>query len=182
VAIDFVYVIGLDHDIQLWPQDGKLQNVQSEYQKIISDPHLATAAVFEEAKVDQKTIASVFCSTHEPDVIPYFNIEMPPDMRKLRGIPPAHQYLLKMPGMKHPYTDAQIEQFHSSREEYMISRVLEKLPTEQGKGALVICGAEHLARLGTAFVHVVRRVFMTDLRLYDWYSLDGLRGGPIPKK
>jgi hypothetical protein len=121
-----IIVLGVTHELQYSPKLTGLSDeaakaklmIRLRYRdelKSLFGPY-SIQILFEEAKHDGgETIAAQVCRT-ELNNCQYVNVDMPPDVRTQRGIPPL--YSLKIPGQSH--SDEEIRRWHAEREKYML--------------------------------------------------------------
>lgn len=166
-----ILIVGLNHQIQAaeiksWGSGGQPQAFEKEQKRkfasFVAEKILETGAdlVAEEAKHGQENVAqgasnSVGCL--------YVNIEMPPEERTARCIPPGYNEASI-------YSPADCEQWNRQREEFMAEKAL-----SAGTGidrAIVLCGRMHVGPLKDLFEKAGHLVESVDLLDQPWYVED----------
>jgi hypothetical protein len=93
------------------------------------------------------------------------NIEIPPDLRKTRGIPVDYTTTDR------PYTSEQRTNWHREREEFMFDQVIKNAACDS---VVVLCGREHTEALACRFREAGHGVETYDLNQEGWYIEDWL--------
>lgn len=115
-------------------------------------------AVGEEARYGEETIAQKIC---ELENCRYANIDMTPEERERRNIPPGYAD----EGSK--ICEAEISRCHREREKYMCEKALAE--AGDSKGILLICGRTHAAPMAKEFERHGHNVEIVDLQDQSWY-------------
>jgi hypothetical protein len=93
------------------------------------------------------------------------NIEIPPDLRKARGIPVDYTRTDRA------YTPEQRANWHREREEYMVDQVTKNAACDS---AVILCGREHTGAMAHRFREAGHEVETYDLNQEGWYIEDWL--------
>lgn len=114
--------------------------------------------VGEEARYDEETMAQRIC---ELENWRYANIDMTPQERERRNIPPGYAD----EGSKLP--EAEIIRCHREREKYMCQKALSEAGIS--KSILLICGRVHAAAMAKELGRQGHKVEIVDLLDQSWY-------------
>jgi hypothetical protein len=116
--------------------------------------------VGEEARHGEETIAQRICQQEERR---RENIDMTPDERKERNIPPGYYEDVS-------FSESEKTRCNQEREEYMAKRV----HAEDGKAdsVIAICGRVHAAAIASRLSKLGHSVDILDLRSQPWYIED----------
>lgn len=117
--------------------------------------------VCEEAKHGVVSIAQALA---DREGIPYRNIEMPPQVRRIQGIPEL--YNLDVPGSETPRE--QKEAWNALRESYMIDKLLRYVAS--ARRVVTICGLCHMPALIQALRPKFARVEPYDVTTMEWFN------------
>lgn len=112
----------------------------------------------EEARYDEETIAQKIC---ELENCRYANIDMTPEERERRNIPPGYAD----EGSK--VCEAEIARCHREREQYMCQKALAE--TGESKSILLICGRTHAGPMNRELERRGHSVEIIDLKDQSWY-------------
>lgn len=116
--------------------------------------------VGEEANHREPSIAESVCNE---EGCRYANVEMPPEERTRRGIPPGYNE-------NDEIAADEKARWNREREDYMVESVL----SESGKSesALIICGSQHSESLAKQLRAKGHAVELDDLQKQSWYVED----------
>lgn len=114
----------------------------------------------EEARHGQETVIQRLCGLNN---WVYANIEMTPEERTARNIPPGYNEDQSLPRTEKA-------RCHREREEYMLERILGKVG--DAESILIICGSKHTGSLAERFRELGHSVETTDLQDENWYIED----------
>lgn len=166
-----ILIISVNHQIQpaqilSMSTDGKLEAFEREQKEtfgsFVKSNILERGVQFiaEEARHGQETVIERLCGLNNWG---YANIEMTPEERTARQIPPGYNEDQNL-------SETEKARCHREREEYMVERIL----GEVGDAAsiLIICGRIHTAPLADRFRELDHSVETTDLQDENWYIED----------
>lgn len=166
-----VFILGLNHQIQSRQilnasTDGKAETFEQDQkerfrcmlQQLI-DQH-SIQFVGEEARHSEESIAQVVC---ERAGCRYLNIEMEPQERTLRNIPPGYNEDPNVP-------QVQKTAWNQARERFMVEKIIAE--SRDADSVLVICGREHKGALGERFGQLGHTIGISDLEDESWYVED----------
>jgi hypothetical protein len=160
-------VIGIDHKIQQVVPGIPLNHPRNAFRLRFEEFLKQTTCgsrvdvICEEAKHGTVSIAQALADREH---IPYRNIEMPPELREINGIPPL--YTIDVPGSEIP--PEQTKAWNELRESYMVDALLRSV-----KGAvvvMVICGVRHMPALIQATRPKFERVKKYDVTAMPWFN------------
>lgn len=166
-----ILIIGVNHQIQpaeilCASANGTLEAFERE-QKEAFGLFVRTKAqergvqfIGEEALHGQEMVIQRLCVR---DKWGYANIEMTPEERAARNIPPGYDEDQSLP-------EAERGRCNHEREAYMVERVLEQATGVES--TLVICGRNHVVSLAERFRVLGHSVDTVDLRDESWYIED----------
>jgi hypothetical protein len=117
--------------------------------------------ICEEAKYGVVSIAQAFA---DREGIPYRNIEMPPEVRRVHGI--RELSTLDVPGSETPRE--QKEAWNALRESYMIDKLLRYVVV--ARMAMAICAVSHMPVLIQALRQKFKRVELYDVTAMEWFN------------
>jgi len=118
--------------------------------------------VGEEAKHGQETVTQRCCDLER---CRYANIEMTPEERLARKIPPDYEEDESMPR-------SEKSRFHLEREEYMFHATMKE--AQVADSIIVVCGSFHTQPLARRFREAGHTVEEADIRAESWYVEDWL--------
>ena len=168
-----ILILGINHQIQAadilgFSSDGemeKLERQQKEQFTLLLQQMITkngVQIVGEETKHGVESIAKRVCDSEERR---HTNIEMTPDERKEREIPPLYN--------ENPETlPADRERWNREREEFMIKRTIADAAGMEN--VMVICGRMHMQPLATRFSELGHTVETADVQDQSWYIEDWL--------
>jgi hypothetical protein len=166
-----IHILGINHQVQpedtrSWGSNGlpqKFEQGQKErYAALVENLIANTGAqiVAEEAQHGLDTVTKRVCDRVKCRPA---NIEMPPDERTARGIPPAYN--------ENPQTAPRDrERWNREREEYMAAKAIKE--AGEAESLLVICGRMHVQPLAERFSKDGHTVDTSDLQDHSWYVED----------
>jgi hypothetical protein len=146
-----------------WSSDGKFQKLESaqkeNYIQLLQSnmSARATQLVAEEWRHGEESIAERICNRME---IRYANVEMTPEERRERQIPPGYNE-----DANYPATEKQ--RCNGEREEYMLAKMMAALGKEEN--VLLICGREHMDPIADQLRQRGHTVETIDLTKELWY-------------
>ena len=165
-----ILIIGVSHQIQSAQientgMDAKFEQGQKDdFGSFVRSKILEYGVQFigEETLHGQESVTQQLCTLNN---WPYANIEMTPEGRRARNIPPDYQENQNLP-------ETERARCQREREEYMFARILRE---GGAMSILIICGSNHTAPLADRFRELGHSVETTDLRDEDWYIEDWLQ-------
>jgi hypothetical protein len=166
-----ILILGINHqiqpaDIRSWGSGGgpqKFERGQKEHFALLLQETIAengVQIVAEESRHGQETITMRVCESAN---CRYANIEMSPDERSVRGIPPGYNENLDT-------TPSDRERWNREREEYIAEKAMSE--ASGAESAMVICGRNHVQVLVERFSHFGHTVETNDLQNQSWYIED----------
>jgi hypothetical protein len=160
-------VVGIDHKIQhvvppIAPNHprNKLRFRFQEFLEQITGGYRLNV-VCEEAKHGVASIAQAFA---DREGIPYPNIEIPPEVRRIQGIPELST--LDVPGSKTPRE--QKETWNTLRESYMIDKLLRYVAL--ARTVMAICGVSHMPALIQTLGQKFKRIEPYEVTAMRWFD------------
>jgi hypothetical protein len=160
-------VIGVDHKIQhVVPHIGPnhpRNNLRLRFQEFLEQitGRYRLDVICEEAKHGVVSISQAFADLKG---IPYRNIEMSPDVRRIRGIPELSA--LHVPGSETPRK--QKRAWNALQESYMIEKLLRYVAG--ASSVMAICGVSHMPALIQATRPKFGRVEKYDVTAMPWFD------------
>src|SRR6267143_382459 len=151
-----ILIIGINHQIQ--PRRIGSSSTTGALEKFEQDQK--DKFVGEETKHGQDTVTRKRCELHG---CRYANVEMVPEERSAREIPPGYEEDETM-----PRNDK--SRFHLEREEYMFHATTKE--AHAADSIIVVCGSFHTQPLAHRFREAGHSVEETDIRAESWYVED----------
>ena len=166
-----ILIVSVNHQIQPaqilgMSTDGKLEAFEREQKEtfatFVQSKILERGVQFiaEEARHGQETVIQRLCSLNNWR---YANVEMTPEERTDRNIPPGYHEDQSLP-------ETEKVRCHREREEHMFERILGEVGDAESH--LIICGRIHTAPLTDRFHELGHSVETTDLQDENWYIED----------
>lgn len=167
-----ILIVGVNHQIQprqikSASSDGKAEEFERDQKERFGAllrskvKERGVQLIAEEAVHGQETVTERVCQLEK---IKYSNVEMTPEERASRNIPPG--YNEDMPNMP----DEEKERCNREREEHMVTKTL--AVAADSKSAIVVCGRLHKYRLAKLFQDQGHTVETTDIQNQPWYVED----------
>ena len=167
-----IVIVGINHQVQRvkigsWGSDGKPQQFEREqkeaYRELVRSEIRQVAAEFlaEETRHGEESTTRQVC---EQENCRYENVEMLPEEREARGIPPG--YNEDFPDM--PEVDK--VRFNREREEYMAAKTIAE--ANGAESVVLICGSFHKEALAELFCKDGHSVAVKHLQQQPWYVED----------
>jgi hypothetical protein len=166
-----VLILAINHQIQSarnvqMSSDGSAeafeQSQKNSFEELLRDliRNQRIGFVGEEAKHGDPTIAQQLC---ESENCQYANIDMKPEERERRQIPPGYADIKGI-------TAEEKQRCNREREQYMCDLTLEK--AGQTENTLLICGRLHAKAIAAILNQMGHNTETIDLQDYDWYIED----------
>jgi hypothetical protein len=163
-----VLVMGLNHQIQrpFGSNDRRavdfVLDQKHRFAEVIREAIRSHGVEFvgEEANHKEPSIAESVCNE---EGCRYANMEMPPEERTRRGIPPGYNENDKIAADEKA-------SWNREREDYMVKRVLSE--AGHSESALIICGSQHSEPLAQQLRAKAHAVELDDLQKQSWYVED----------
>jgi hypothetical protein len=166
-----IHILGINHQVQ--PADIRSWGSNGEPQRFEQDQKERYAALVEQVVRENNVEIVAEETQHGLDTVTRracerancrcANIEMPPDVRTARGIPPGYNE-------NENTAPADCVRWNRDREDYMATQAI----TEAGdaQSAMVICGRMHVRPLAERFSEAGHTVETSDLQDHSWYVED----------
>jgi len=166
-----IFIVGINHqiqpvDIRSWGSGGEPQEFERQRKEhfagFVQESITAKAIqiIAEETKHGEESITQRVCASAK---CRYANIEMTPDERKARGIPPGYNENSNTPANDR-------ERWNQEREESMATKLISEAGSAER--VMVVCGRMHVQALAGRFANGGHTVETDDLQNQPWYIED----------